>query len=1195
MKNNFKRLILLLVFVTSKTFAQIPANIVKSNETISGTVTLVATQSIVLKPNTIIPAGSTFVARINTDALSNASNENYIYSRTFQTPVTSVSNPLNDKEVIESISYFDGLGRPKQNIAIKGSPERQDIITHIGYDSFGRQEKDYLPYSSNDGSFGTFRATAENLTRVYYSVNYPQDITGVSNPFSQKRFEEAPLSRVLKQAAPGTAWAMDGGHEVKMAYQLNSANEVKWLKASAVWNSTLALYDIALQDAGYYTPQELFKVVAFDENTAAAPTETAGSVVEFKNKSGQVVLKRTYDAGVKHDTYYVYDAYGNLTYVIPPKADGSITTAVLNDLCYQYKYDYRNRLVEKKLPGKEWESIVYDKLNRVVLTQDANLKVTNKWLFTKYDAFSRPVYTGEYTNATQTTRAAIQQLATESVTMFENKQSAALNINGTSVNYSNQAFPNTAIDLFTINYYDNYLDMNLDGATAVTSYGVTPITNAKGLSTCSKIRVLGTPDWITSVVYYDAKGRSIYNYSKNNYLATTSTVKTNLDFTGKVKETTSTHKKGSDALITIVDTYSYDDSGRLLTQKQTINNQAQEVIANNTYNSLGQLAIKGVGGKVIQPRLQTINYAYNIRGWLKGINNVNTLGSSLFAFQMNYNAPTAGTPLYNGNISQTFWKTANTDNSLKNYNYTYDNLNRLKQATDNAATAPGRYNEALSYDKNGNIMSIVRAGNTNSAATQFGIMDNLAYIYDGGNKLVKVEDSSNSTEGFSNGANLPVEYTYDANGNMKTDANKSITAISYNQLNLPTSVTVNGGTIEYKYDATGGKQRKIVAGGITTDYAGGFVYENNALKQFPQPEGYVAYNAGNFNYIYQYKDHLGNNRLSYEDKNNDGIVNSTEIVQENNYYAFGLLHKGYNTAKNGVDNKYKYNGKELQDELGLNLYDFGARNYDAALGRWMNIDPLAEQMRRHSPYNYAFDNPVYFIDPDGMKPLGSRSTATISTSEGDKGGAGDDSSPPDWVSRADKSVYWDNNATSQSTTKSGETYLGKNVAYTSERGTNVNLHSDKTWDEKLIFAKIENSNNVSVNEKGEIISNSQASIDTKAIGDTADAIGVGMGTQEVIMKMADQAELSPAANKLLKGTEALGKAAGIASAVTATIDAYNNPTTGNIIKASVNTGMLFVRANPMVGLTLGIMDVTGVSDKIYQGLGSSIDSAILTH
>ena len=201
--------------------------------------------------------------------------------------------------------------------------------------------------------------------------------------------------------------------------------------------------------------------------------------------------------------------------------------------------------------------------------------------------------------------------------------------------------------------------------------------------------------------------------------------------------------------------------------------------------------------------------------------------------------------------------------------------------------------------------------------------------------------------------------------------------------------------IAYTYDAIGTKLQKEVRddtqGGFTgvdrTYYAGAFTYEkkiadtHQKLKFIAQPEGYIepnvtsgistTLNTGSveMSYVYNFTDHLGNIRLSYSDKNNDGqITASTEIIEENNYYAFGLKHKGYNNVVNGTHYPYGYNGKEENDELGLEWLDFGARNYDASLGRWMNLDPLAELMRRHSPYNYAFDNPVYWIDPDGRSP-----------------------------------------------------------------------------------------------------------------------------------------------------------------------------------------------------------------------------------
>ena len=148
---------------------------------------------------------------------------------------------------------------------------------------------------------------------------------------------------------------------------------------------------------------------------------------------------------------------------------------------------------------------------------------------------------------------------------------------------------------------------------------------------------------------------------------------------------------------------------------------------------------------------------------------------------------------------------------------------------------------------------------------------------------------------------------------------------------------------------------------------------------------------GQGDYVFNYTDHLGNLRLSYSDANKDGAVTKAEILEENNYYPFGLMHKGYNDAPTVANYKYSYNGKERQDEMGLNMYDYGARNYDPAMGRWFNYDPLAEKSRKFSPYTYALDNPIYFIDPDGMEanPVYDENGEFIANSDNDGDGIGD--------------------------------------------------------------------------------------------------------------------------------------------------------------------------------------------------------------
>ncbi|WP_378182238.1 DUF6443 domain-containing protein [Aquimarina sp. SS2-1] len=919
------------------------------------------------------------------------------------------------------LTKVDGNGAPINQLIQQSKPK--DIITHYEYDDYGRQTREYLPYASDQTQNGAIYTDPLAELNSFYNTPKYQNTT---NPYSETVVEPSPLNRPLKQAAPGLDWkakTLGDDHTIKLDRRTNvAADDVVYFKVDFYAGNTVIPM---LQKVGDYPENELFVNITKDENWVAADGKNH-TTEEYTDKLGRVVLKRTFNSpepsggdGGAHDTYYVYDDFGNLTYVLPPKVNviDGVSTTELNELGYQYKYDSRNRLVEKKIPGKGWEYIIYNKLDQPILTQDPVQRPKREWLFTKYDVFGRVVYTGLYKYPIVTTRAGLQQAidAAATVAQFETKKTSYTTIAGTGMYYSNDAYPqNGIVQIYTINYYDNYT-FDRDGMNKPTTvYGVNTTNSTKGLATGSKVRVLGTNQWITTVTAYDIKGQVIWTGTRNDYLDTTDKAEMQLDFTGKPLKVKTNHTKGSNAAIVTTDTFTYDHMGRLLTQKQQINNQAEELIAHNVYDELGQLESKKVGNAEQAP-LQTVDYKYNIRGWLTDINDVNNIGDDLFTFKINYDTPThAAKALYNGNISETEWKTAN-DNTKRWYRYDYDPLNRIKSAIDN--TTDNRYSLSnINYDKNGNIMNLKRNGHVtiNGWGTFYGVMDDLDYRYDAGNKLLKVIDNGSDGYGFKDGTNTNNDFVYDANGNMTVDNNKDITSITYNHLNLPEQISIKtvtpGGkfgeivsynTINYVYDATGAKLRKrVVNNALTniTEYTGNYIYnasysnnlppgpynsDETKLTFFNHPEGYTEPESdGTFMYIYQHKDHLGNIRLSYSDKDNDGKIDvlrnnadvdgdgdfAQEILEEKNYYPFGLQHKGYNNTITGRKHNYGFVGKEENNELGLGWLDFGARNYDASLGRWMNLDPLAEQMRRHSPYNYAFDNPIYFMDPDGMAP-----------------------------------------------------------------------------------------------------------------------------------------------------------------------------------------------------------------------------------
>ncbi|MBE6288463.1 MAG: hypothetical protein E7099_09835 [Mediterranea massiliensis] len=199
--------------------------------------------------------------------------------------------------------------------------------------------------------------------------------------------------------------------------------------------------------------------------------------------------------------------------------------------------------------------------------------------------------------------------------------------------------------------------------------------------------------------------------------------------------------------------------------------------------------------------------------------------------------------------------------------------------------------------------------------------------------------------------------SYDNNGNLTKDSNKGISNIQYNSLSLPQVVTFSdGSTITYLYTANGRKLRTthVINGTTTTtDYCGNVIYEGTTPKKLLTDEGYVDLTTATPTYYYYLKDHQGNNRVVIN-------ANGGDAVEVNHYYPFGSL---FSTSTN--IQPYKYNGKELDTKKGLNWYDYGARHYDATLGRFTTQDRFAEKYSPLSPYQYGANSPVCNVDVNG--------------------------------------------------------------------------------------------------------------------------------------------------------------------------------------------------------------------------------------
>jgi RHS repeat-associated protein len=997
----------------------------------------------------LIPIGALLVSGlVHSQTTGASSTENYVESRTYLEPVTTSSSTARQ---IQAVQYFDGLGRPKQVVNVKASPLGKDVVTHIEYDGFGRQAKDYLPVPQQGTQNGAIYTSP--LSNATQPVLY-----GSEKIYAEKILENSPLDRVLQQKQVGTAW---NDKPLQFGYDANTTGDaVKKYVTVTTWENEATKSEIS-QSVNYGNAQ-LYKNTVTDED---------GNVtIEFKNGQGQVILVRkiliaTSGAGTdtdkNADTYYVYNEYNQLAFVIPPLAAviGTIDETTLNNLCYQYKYDGRGRLVKKKLPGKgldpatgiwHWDSMVYDKADRLILTQDANLEVQGKWFMTKYDPFGRVAYTAIISGGD---RANMQSQAGNLV-IVESRNNSGFTKDGMQVQYSNNYF-NALEKVLSVNYYDTYPSYSFNPpfpTDILNEPALTDTPTAEGLSTkslpvMSLVKNIEDDNWTKNYTYYDKKGRSIGSYSIN-HLGGRTKVDSRLDFAGVVQQAVTTHKRlDTDTDRVITENFTYDNQNRLLTHTHKVDNNFVETLAQNTYNELSQLSNKKVGG---YPSLngggflQSIDYAYNIRGWMTKINDPANLNGKLFGYSIKYDQPQTESwyKSYNGNISEVDWKTSQ-DGVLRRYAYAYDSLNRLTAGVyvepNSSIVWVDYYSEYYRYDLNGNITTLSRFSKPSSGNNPERI-DYLAYNYTG-NRLDKITLPPGIVNNPSGYNALENAFTYDLNGNMTSHLDRGISSIAYNYLNLPSVITNGTGKMKnymkYIYRADGTKVRKYPSGSYvisspSTDYLDGFQYITTndiclgcvrplaELQFVPTSEGYFDFVESK--YIYNYTDHLGNVRLSYF---NDG--NTAEILEESHYYPFGLKHEGYNTLVGNPSYQYKYNGKELQEN---GMYDYGARFYMPDIGRWGVVDPLAETSRRWSPYTYAYNNPIRFIDPDGR-------TGT------------------DWVGKTDANGstqwHWEDNikSASQAASLNYDRYSdGKtNNTYTSNSGSEVTLKTEGNWSE----------------------------------------------------------------------------------------------------------------------------------------------------
>lgn len=825
-------------------------------------------------------------------------------------------------------------------------------------------------------------------------------------------------------------------HSTQLEYVVNTPTDNVRMWTMAAWSvsSPESQGTIIPTDAGPYPAGALYKTIATDEQGLQTVEfrDQYGQVILRKQQLQSSSAPYTpFDDGTGSDytgwvcTYYVYDDHGYLRFIITPNlvaqmaiaGNWSISLGQADELCYRFEYDQRGQLIIRKTPGtlsgsqgEVW--MVYDERHRLVMQQDGDMRANKQWVYIQYDNLDRPIAQGLLNDPA-------------------NYSNLSYHVNGAATSGNNSsgvsawpALSSYTTELLSQIFYDNYngipstlpktLDATGNGAgnsAFTTAYNTTPVyaqpiaqsSMTQGMVTGTNTEVLGTAggQYIPMVRFYDEKGRAIQTQSVN--LTRGKDIGTvQYDWSGKPLSTVMYQNYSSTAnpqTHIITSAISYDVMGRATAISKTVSSNVNGVAVSSpktttsaaTYDELSRLFKKTLGNN-----LETLTYGYNVRGWLLGVNRgfISGTASNYFGLELGYDETVSAsgnaylTPRFNGNIAGTVWKTKG-DGINRKYDLSYDNLGRLTAAAFLQNSTGSTWDKSfldfsvsgIGYDGNGNMTAMEQNGFVQGGSKP---IDQLVYNYllgpGNSNRLQYVNDNvnvTNSTLGdfhFTGSAKTTssVDYGYDANANITSDANRSISSIAYYTYpNLPNVITTPKGTIHYIYDAAGDKlEKQVVENGLTvngtatslttdTYYVDGAIYKTVAysagalaslnstdvLQFIGTEDGRLRFKPAvgavpaQFVHDYLIRDHLGHVRVGLTDEAQQDVYPAA-TGETTSVTVSGVA----GTAQNYESQYYSFNPNDFVNATSLGSWftAMSGSGYDNQNSQAANNDPYSQ-------------------------------------------------------------------------------------------------------------------------------------------------------------------------------------------------------------------------------------------------------------